>query len=93
MGRTPKLNGKGGRDHWGNLAPLLLSGGGLDMGQVIGQSTRDAGEPLSEPITIHNLIGTIMHTLFDVGALRLQQNVPREMVRALDDWKPIPGIA
>ena len=44
MGRTPKVNAKGGRDHWGGLAPLLLYGGGLKMGQVIGQSTRDAGE-------------------------------------------------
>ena len=43
MGRTPKINAKGGRDHWGRLAPLMLSGGGLNMGQVIGQSTRDAG--------------------------------------------------
>ena len=39
MGRTPRLNARGGRDHWGNLAPLLLAGGGLKMGQVIGQST------------------------------------------------------
>ncbi|HLQ46157.1 MAG TPA: DUF1501 domain-containing protein, partial [Planctomycetaceae bacterium] len=29
MGRTPRINNRGGRDHWGNLAPLLLSGGGL----------------------------------------------------------------
>src|SRR6266404_4886646 len=50
MSRTPKLNKNGGRDHWGNLAPLLLSGGGLNMGQVIGQSSRTASEPASEPI-------------------------------------------
>ena len=42
MGRTPKINGKGGRDHWGNLGPLLLAGGGYPMGQVIGQSKADA---------------------------------------------------
>src|SRR5262249_13797987 len=36
MGRTPKINKNGGRDHWGNLAPLLLAGGGLKMGQVVG---------------------------------------------------------
>ena len=29
MGRTPRINKKGGRDHWGNLGPLLLAGGGL----------------------------------------------------------------
>ena len=40
MGRTPKINKAGGRDHWGNLAPLLLAGGGLKMGQVVGRSSR-----------------------------------------------------
>ena len=49
MGRTPRINKSGGRDHWGNLAPLLLSGGGLKMGQVIGQSSRNGGEPATEP--------------------------------------------
>jgi len=39
MGRTPRVNKNGGRDHWGNLGPLLFHGGGLKMGQVIGQST------------------------------------------------------
>ena len=45
IGRTPQINFNGGRDHWGNLAPLLLAGGGLNRGHVIGQSTRDAGQP------------------------------------------------
>ena len=57
MGRTPRINKNGGRDHWGNLGPLLLAGGGLKMGQVIGQSNRDGGEPQSEPVRIQNLIG------------------------------------
>src|SRR5207248_10400050 len=47
MGRTPKVNKAGGRDHWGGLAPLLLHGGGLKMGQVIGQSDRNGGMPAS----------------------------------------------
>ena len=53
--RTPKMNDGGnggpagskgtpGRDHWGNLAPLMLCGGGLKPGQVIGQSSRDGAD-------------------------------------------------
>ena len=38
MGRTPRINRSGGRDHWARLAPLLLSGGGIPAGQVIGLS-------------------------------------------------------
>ena len=71
MGRTPRINNSGGRDHWGNLGPLLLSGGGLRMGQVIGRSSANGGEPASAPIRIQNLIATILHTLFDMGEVRL----------------------
>src|SRR5213592_1798794 len=49
MGRTPRRNRDGGRDHYGNLTPLLIAGGGLKMGQVIGQSDKPASAPASEP--------------------------------------------
>jgi len=84
MGRTPKINKNGGRDHWGELAPLLLTGGGLKMGQVIGQSDRDGGRAKSEPIRIKNLISTIMHTLFDVGKLRVTRSASRELLQMCD---------
>lgn len=93
MGRTPRLNSRGGRDHWGNLAPLLISGGGLKMGQVIGQSTRNVSEPLTEPVTIPNLMATILHTLFDVGQLRLVPGIPDEVMRAATAAEPIAGLA
>ncbi len=92
MGRTPRLNRAGGRDHWGSLAPLLLAGGGLRMGQVIGRSDRSAGEPASTPIRPQNLISTILHTLFDVGELRLVPGLPREIAQAMTGWEPIPGL-
>lgn len=92
MGRTPKINAKGGRDHWGGLAPLMLSGGGLPMGQVIGQSTRDAGEPDSDPVTMQNLIGTIMHTLFDVGQVRLMSNLQRDLAQVVAQYPPIQQL-
>lgn len=90
IGRTPKLNAKGGRDHWGNLGPLLLAGGGVKGGRVIGQSARNAGEPASEPVTPRNLIATVAHTLFDVGQLRVLRGLPRE-VQQVAEWSPIPG--
>lgn len=92
MGRTPKINSRGGRDHWGGLAPLMISGGGLPMGQVIGQSMRDASQPLSEPIGIDRLVSTVLHTLLDVGELRLLPGVPREVIQAAG-VSPIPGMA
>ena len=91
MGRTPRVNANGGRDHWGNLAPLLLTGGGLKMGQVIGQSNRDASEPGTEPIGIKHLVSTVLQRLIDPGELRLIPSVPREIVEATS-FGPIPGL-
>lgn len=93
MGRTPRLNKNGGRDHWGGLASLLLYGGGLKMGQVIGQSTRDGGEPQSEPVTIENLVATVADTLLDLGQVRLMSSLPNDLVRTLTGGTPIPGIS
>ncbi len=92
MGRTPKINKNGGRDHWGGIGPLLLAGGGLKMGQVIGQSNRDGGSPQTEPVRIQNLLATILQTQFDVGELRLVPGVPREIGQIMTGWEPIPGL-
>ncbi len=92
MGRTPRINRNGGRDHWGNLGALLLSGGGLNMGQVIGRSDRNGGEPASTPVRIQNLIATIMRTLFDTGELRLVPGLSREIAQTMTGWEPIPGL-
>ena len=81
MGRTPKINSRGGRDHWSKIAPLLLHGGGLPGGQIIGQSTKDAGQPATNPFGPKNLISTILHKLFDVSQLRLVSGIPPEITR------------
>jgi hypothetical protein len=62
------------------------------MGQVIGQSTRDAGEPLSEPVTIPNLVATVLHSLLDVGQVRLIRGMPGDVLRAATDADPIAGM-
>jgi uncharacterized protein (DUF1501 family) len=90
MGRTPKLNKNGGRDHWARLAPLLLHGGGTAGGRVIGQSTKDGGEPAADNLNPKHLISTILHTVFDVGQLRLLPGFAP--VARLAETDPIPGI-
>ncbi len=91
MGRTPRINKNGGRDHWGNLTPLLLSGGGVKPGHVIGQSSRDAGEPATDPIRIKHLVATMLQTLTDPSELRLMPSLPRELITAANA-EPIPGL-
>ncbi len=91
MGRTPRINKGVGRDHWGNLGPLLLAGGGLKMGQVIGRSSANGGDPNSDPVRIKNLVSTVVHSLFDVGRLRVTRGVSRELL-AMADADPLPGL-
>src|SRR5262249_3916932 len=63
FGRTPRINGDAGRDHWGPLCTLALAGGGLKMGQVVGESSAKAEVPKTTPITPKDLMATIFHVL------------------------------
>jgi hypothetical protein len=92
MGRTPAINNQGGRDHWGNLAPLLVAGGGLQMGQVVGRSAANGGTPNSEPVRLNNLIATILHTLVDMGEVRINPSMPREINQAIAGYEPIAQL-
>ena len=92
MGRSPRINAKGGRDHWGNLAPLMIYGGGLQMGQVIGTSSRDGGEPADHPVTIPDLGATILHNMVDAGAVRLIDGMPANLLSVLSRGTPIRGL-
>lgn len=62
------------------------------MGQVIGHSTRDGGEPATDPITSGNILATLMHSLFDVGQLRLVTGVPKDVESLIVDGSPIPQL-
>lgn len=92
FGRTPRINKNGGRNHWAGICPLAFVGGGLNMGQVIGRSSRDGGTPVSDPIRPSRLMATIMHTLFDIGKLRTMPTVPRDLARRLESVRPIEEL-
>ncbi len=63
FGRTPRINGSAGRDHWGPLCTLALAGGGLRMGQAVGESSERAEVPRTMPIRPKDLMATIFHVL------------------------------
>ncbi len=91
MGRSPRRNRNGGRDHYGNLTSLLLAGGGLRMGQVIGSSDRHAAAPASEPQTPTNLLATVMRTMLDLTEVRAQSNLGKTP-DVVTGGRPIPGL-
>src|SRR5437660_1997581 len=63
FGRTPRVNGNAGRDHWAPLSTLAVAGGGLRMGQTVGESNARAEVPKTTPITPQDLMATIFHVL------------------------------
>lgn len=89
MGRTPRINNRGGRDHYGVLTSLLFAGGGLKMGQIIGESDAQAARPVTPPYGPKDLLATILHTLFDISELRLADNLPTELIRTATENEPI----
>ena len=59
FGRTPKINGDAGRDHWGECATTFLAGGGIRGGVVYGESDAQAAYPKSnkvDPVDVHATI-------------------------------------
>ena len=51
FGRSPKINGDAGRDHWSKVFSVVLAGGGIRRGAVVGASGATANEPEETPIT------------------------------------------
>ena len=63
FGRTPKINPRGGRDHWPRAMFCLLAGGGVKGGQVLGASDDKAMGPAGDPITPDQVAASFYHTL------------------------------
>ena len=63
FGRSPKLNLRGGRDHWTGVFSTIFAGGGVRGGQVLGSSDRDGGEPRDLPLAASQIPATIRHAL------------------------------
>ena len=63
FGRTPKINGGAGRDHWPGAMSVLYAGGGLKMGQAIGTTNALAEYPTSKPYTPGCVLSTMYHVL------------------------------
>jgi hypothetical protein len=63
FGRTPKVNGAAGRDHWNFCYSLLLAGGGIKAGHVHGASDRIGARPSRNPVTPGDIVATMYHCL------------------------------
>ncbi|MFT5322183.1 MAG: hypothetical protein ACI8P0_000018 [Planctomycetaceae bacterium] len=88
FGRTPKINKTAGRDHWAPLSTLALSGGGLRMGQVIGESASKVDVPKTTPIRPSDLMATVFQVLGVDPKIQFVNEAGRP-VYMLEDGRPI----
>ena len=77
FGRSPKVNGNGGRDHWNFCYGLLLAGGGFREGYVHGASDKIGARPSQNPLTPADVVATIYELLGVDPALEMQDRLAR----------------
>jgi uncharacterized protein (DUF1501 family) len=63
FGRTPKINGQAGRDHWPSSWSVALAGAKIRGGRVIGSTSKDGMEVESAPITTSDLMATLFQSI------------------------------
>jgi hypothetical protein len=96
FGRTPRIsyfNGRPGRDHWPAAMSVLVSGGGLRMGQVIGSTNAKGEHPQERPLSPNDLWATVLAHL---GIDHVHTSFPDHRGRPmpiLPDGAPIAGLA
>jgi len=63
FGRTPKINGNAGRDHWPKVFSTLMAGGGVKRGSIYGLSNAVASEPEEDALGVEDWASTIYKCL------------------------------
>jgi hypothetical protein len=63
FGRTPRINGNNGRDHFPYAWTAALAGGGIKGGQVVGKTSADGMSVVERPVTVPDLLATVLQAL------------------------------
>jgi hypothetical protein len=63
FGRTPRVNGQNGRDHFPRAFSVALAGAGVQGGRVVGSTSADGSSIKDRPVTVPDLFTTFCHAL------------------------------
>jgi uncharacterized protein (DUF1501 family) len=91
FGRTPRINGQAGRDHWPGCMSALVAGGGLRMGQVIGASSRHGEAPAERALRPEDLLRTV-YTVLGIDPRHEFRNPAGRPLAVLDQGQPIAEL-
>jgi uncharacterized protein (DUF1501 family) len=88
FGRTPRINGTAGRDHWAPVMSAMIAGGGLRMGQAIGASSARGEYPRDRRCTPSNVLSTVYHTL-GIDPAQTFLNGAGRPIHIVEDREPV----
>lgn len=91
FGRTPTVNGAAGRDHWAYTNAICLSGAGVKMGTVIGDTDRKCERVAGTAYSTHDFAATIYRILGIDGTKEYRAADGRPHLLNYHG-KPIPGV-
>ena len=63
FGRTPNINGNGGRDHWAKSWSVVVGGAGFKGGIIVGETSSDGKEVITEPYSSQDLMASVLKSL------------------------------
>ncbi len=92
FGRTPKINGNGGRDHWANSWTTVLAGGGIKGGQAIGKTSADGTTVEERKIGVEDFLATVALALGIDIKKQNNSNVGRPIRIVEPTAKPIQEV-
>jgi uncharacterized protein (DUF1501 family) len=92
FGRTPQVNGKGGRDHYARAWTTVLAGGGIKGGQAIGKTDRDGAAVTERPTSVVDFMATVCQIL-GIDYTKKNDTPSGRPIRLVDrDAKPITEL-
>jgi uncharacterized protein (DUF1501 family) len=91
FGRTPKINGLGGRDHWPNGFSVAIAGGGLRGGMVVGETDPEARADPQRPVTVGDIHATVLNR-FGIDYQKVMTSPIGRTVK-LTDGQPIRELS
>jgi uncharacterized protein (DUF1501 family) len=92
FGRTPKINGQSGRDHWPASWSAVLAGAGIKGGQAVGKTSADGTQVESAPTRTADLVATVMKAIGLDPMKQNMSNVSRPIRLADPAGKPIKEL-
>jgi hypothetical protein len=91
FGRTPRINQNAGRDHWPRSWSVVMGGGGIEGGQLVGETDRDGVDVIDREVGVMDIIATMAKAMeIDLATSYTTPN--GRPIKVVDGGKPIAEL-